>query len=147
MYIYVYIYKYIYIYIYIYIHTPTSLPITPLHFIAGCKLSVRHVPTGFVSLAAKDRATLLIHTNHLINTSKHSTPTPLGEHTQKPWLYPSPPLTKGCCLCGVHETAQTQIAQTQIFLKTNADIHHLLDSLVSALAVYATAFRSKLSLE
>ena len=29
----------------------------------------------------------------------------------------------------------------------NADIRHLLDSLVSALAVYATAFRSKLSLE
>ena len=33
------------------------------------------------------------------------------------------------------------------FLKQNADIRHLLDSLVSALVVYATAFRSKLSLE
>ena len=33
-----------------------------------------------------------------------------------------------------------------IFSKPNADIQHLLDSLVSALAVYATAFRSKLSL-
>ena len=32
-------------------------------------------------------------------------------------------------------------------LKLNADTSHLLDSLVSALAVYATAFRSKLSLE
>jgi len=31
--------------------------------------------------------------------------------------------------------------------KPNADTSHLLDSLVSALAVYATAFRSKLSLE
>ena len=31
-------------------------------------------------------------------------------------------------------------------LKTNADIRHLLDSLVSALAVYATAFRSKIPL-
>jgi len=31
--------------------------------------------------------------------------------------------------------------------KPNADIPHLLDSLVSALALYATAFRSKLSLE
>jgi len=30
--------------------------------------------------------------------------------------------------------------------KPNADTSHLLDSLVSALAVYATAFRSKLSL-
>jgi len=30
--------------------------------------------------------------------------------------------------------------------KPNADIPHLLDSLVSALAVYATVFRSKLSL-
>jgi len=30
--------------------------------------------------------------------------------------------------------------------KLNADTSHLLDSLVSALAVYATAFRSKLSL-
>jgi len=30
--------------------------------------------------------------------------------------------------------------------KPNADTPHLLDSLVSALAVYATAFRSKLSL-
>jgi len=33
-----------------------------------------------------------------------------------------------------------------ILLITNADIRHLLDSLVSALAVYATAFRSRLSL-
>ena len=33
-----------------------------------------------------------------------------------------------------------------ILLTTNADIRHLLDSLVSALAVYATAFRSRLSL-
>jgi len=31
--------------------------------------------------------------------------------------------------------------------KYNADIRHLLDSLVSALAVYGTAFRSRLSLE
>jgi len=31
--------------------------------------------------------------------------------------------------------------------KPNADTSHLLDSLVSALAVYATVFRSKLSLE
>jgi len=30
--------------------------------------------------------------------------------------------------------------------KPNADTSHLLDSLVSALAVYATAFRSRLSL-
>ena len=33
-----------------------------------------------------------------------------------------------------------------ILLTTNADIRHLLDSLVSALAVYAIAFRSRLSL-
>ena len=33
-----------------------------------------------------------------------------------------------------------------ILLTTNAYIRHLLDSLVSALAVYATAFRSRLSL-
>ena len=33
-----------------------------------------------------------------------------------------------------------------ILLTTHADIRHLLDSLVSALAVYATAFRSRLSL-
>ena len=32
------------------------------------------------------------------------------------------------------------------FSKPNADLRHLLDSLVSALAVYATAFRSKLYL-
>jgi len=31
--------------------------------------------------------------------------------------------------------------------KPNADTSHLLDSLVSALAVYATAFRSRLSLK
>ena len=33
-----------------------------------------------------------------------------------------------------------------LYSKPNADLRHLLDSLVSALAVYATAFRSKLSL-
>jgi len=36
--------------------------------------------------------------------------------------------------------------QEAFFSKPNADLRHLLDSLVSALAVYATAFRSKLSL-
>jgi len=35
--------------------------------------------------------------------------------------------------------------QEAFFSKPNADLRHLLDSLVSALAVYATAFRSKLS--
>jgi len=36
--------------------------------------------------------------------------------------------------------------QEALSYKPNADLRHLLDSLVSALAVYATAFRSKLSL-
>jgi len=36
--------------------------------------------------------------------------------------------------------------QEALSYKLNADTSHLLDSLVSALAVYATAFRSKLSL-
>jgi len=36
--------------------------------------------------------------------------------------------------------------QESLSYKPNADTSHLLDSLVSALAVYATAFRSKLSL-
>jgi len=40
-----------------------------------------------------------------------------------------------------------RIKYEEIFsYKPNADTSHLLDSLVSALAVYATAFRSKLSL-
>jgi len=42
------------------------------------KMPVSDVPLDFGWAAAKDSATLNKHTNHSINTCKHSTPLPLG---------------------------------------------------------------------
>jgi len=85
---------------------PTSHPTTHHHLCFGYKMPVRHVPLGSVSAAAKDRAILIIHTNHSINTCKHPTPTPLGKHTQEPWLYP--PL-KEHLTSAAHPASTTQV--------------------------------------
>ena len=49
------------------------------HLYVGSKLSVPSAPLGFVSAAAKDRATHHIHSTHFINTHKHPTPTRLSQ--------------------------------------------------------------------
>ena len=45
----------------------TAAPHSHLYF--AYKLPIRHVPLGLASVAAKDRATLHIHSNHSINTT------------------------------------------------------------------------------
>jgi len=83
--------------------TPTSSPPTPpvwarrrwsgapphSHLYFGYKLPVRHVPPSLVSAAAKDRATLHIHSTHSINTRKHPTPTRLGQVYKRALVVPS----------------------------------------------------------
>jgi len=62
------------------------------HLYFGYEQPVWHVPLGLTSVAAKDSATLHIHSTHSINSRKHPTPTPLGKvYTRALVVPPSSP--------------------------------------------------------
>jgi len=66
--------------IYIYLHShllPAHTPAPHSHLYFGYKLPVRHVPSGLVSTAAKDRANLPANTHP---------PHALAKYTKEPWL-------------------------------------------------------------
>jgi len=66
--------------------THTASPHSHLYF--GYKLPVWNVPLGLTSVAAKYRSTLHIHSNHFINTRRHSTSTPLGKVYKRTLVIP-----------------------------------------------------------
>jgi len=93
------------------------LPVPPhSHLYFGYKLPVWHVPPGFVSAFAKDRATIHIHSTHSINTRKHPTPTRLGKVCKRALVVPpSSPhqrtFVRGTCI----GTAQVGVSLVSLF--------------------------------
>jgi len=73
---------------------PAHISAPHSHLCFGYKQPVPGALLGLVSAAAEDRATLLIHSTHSINTRTHPTPTRLGNVYKRALVVPPPPLTK-----------------------------------------------------
>ena len=98
----------------------TTYPALPhSHLCFGYKLPVWHVPPGLVSAAAKDSATLHIHSTHSINTRKHPTPTRLGQVYKRALVVPPSPPHQRTFVCGACiGTAQVGVSLVSIFRST-----------------------------
>jgi len=82
-------------------HLPSTHTAAPHSYVCfGYKLPVWHMPLSLASVAAKDRATLHIHSNHSINTCRHPSPTPLGKAYKRALVVPPSSPQKRAFVCG-----------------------------------------------
>jgi len=99
--------------------TPASSPPTPpphCHLYFGYKLPVPSAPLGFVSTAAKDRATLHIHSAHSSNTREHPSPTRLGQAYKRALVVPPFFPYQRAFVCGACAgTAQVDVSLVTLF--------------------------------
>jgi len=92
------------------------IPAPRSHLYFGYKVPVRHVPPGFVSAAANDRATRHIHSTHPINTRTHPTPTRLGQVYKRALVVPPSFPHQRAFVCGACiGTAQVGVSLVSLF--------------------------------
>ena len=95
---------------------PAHTPAPHSHLCFGYKQPVTGAPLGFVSAAAKDRATPHINSNHSINTRKHPTPTRLGKVYKGALVVPPSSPHQRAFICGKGiDTAQVGVSLVSLF--------------------------------